>query len=567
MGCSRRRWLVSASFVKANPHFTRYESFAARAALSIGRNQAAFWKIAYFGTAALLFVVAAWNRFRLPQDPFADFDAYLWPAIVKLSGGPLPHLQGLNFLYPGMVYLILRIAGDFRVISVIQHLLGLAAGAFFLASWSKLADFFPRPVLSRVLHQAIGLFAVAIYLLSIVPVWFERRVRSDAVCMFFEALIFWLMIELFYYRTISLNVRKAVIFAIGAAVSAFVLVSLKPSFTLMALFSGAAVVWLIATIKHNVRAKLAFFGVVLPAVLVLTFAEHHFRRNDPTVKIFLPETLFVFHAKIIHAQMVADLKNGQTDGYSSEWLRVACDDLGREIQRTHDFYPHDFPILGFQADHVQHGHDSLLNRWHHQLGDESFVRFLTYWYWHSLAKAPMLFAAKVAGQVRVFYSTDCPAFRAWKKWPLSSWSYAKNLSVLSQPQWSKLLSRIPAGIAFLERTETLRSRNIVVHQNKAVRLLLVCCARTYLVILLISVPLAIWSLLKPNGSDEAKWPGWWVIFFYSATFGNVLGVSVVHSMEVPRYSTVLFFSALFAHFWAIRWLIELGLAKVRRIKL
>jgi hypothetical protein len=86
------------------------------------------------------------------------------------------------------------------------------------------------------------------------------------------------------------------------------------------------------------------------------------------------------------------------------------------------------------------------------------------------------------------------------------------------------------------------------------------------VILLISVPLAGWCLLKPNSSGGAKWPAWWVLFFYSAAFGNVLAVSSVHSMEVPRYSTVLFFSALFAHFWAIRWLIELGLAKVRRIE-
>jgi len=86
------------------------------------------------------------------------------------------------------------------------------------------------------------------------------------------------------------------------------------------------------------------------------------------------------------------------------------------------------------------------------------------------------------------------------------------------------------------------------------------------VILLISVPLAGWSLLKPNSSDGTKCPAWWVLFFYSATFGNVLAVSAVHSMEVPRYSTVLFFSALFAHFWAIRWLIEVGLAKVHAIK-
>src|ERR1700676_3457221 len=100
-------------------------------------NQTALWKIAYFVIVAFLFAAAAQIRFSSPQDPLEDGDpGYLWPALMKLSGGTFAHIQGLNFLYPGMVYLILRICADFRAISVIQHILGLAAGALFLASWS-----------------------------------------------------------------------------------------------------------------------------------------------------------------------------------------------------------------------------------------------------------------------------------------------------------------------------------------------------------------------------------------------------------------------------------------------
>ena len=541
-------------------------SLGARAALFVRCNQAALWKIAYFVLAALLFAAAAQSRFSLPQDPLEDGDlGYLWPALMKLNGQGFAHIQGLNFLYPGMIYLILRTSADFRAILLIQHILGLIAGGLFLATWSRLADFFPRPLLSRVMHEAIGLFGAGIYLLSIVPIWFEMRIRSDSICVFFEALIFWLIIEFFYYRIISPNLRKAVVYAIGAAVSAFLLASLKPSFTLMALFSIATVIWLIATIRDSVRTKLTFFGIAVPIVVVLTLTEHHFRRNDPAVKIFLPATLFVFHAKIIHEQMLVDLEKGETDGYSTEWLARACDDLGREIQRTRDLYPQAFPVLGFQAAYVQYGPDSLLNAWRRKLGDERFVQFLRYWYWHSLAQRPLPFFAKIVGQLQVFYSTDCPAFKASKSWPLSSWSYAKSLSMLSQPGWSKLLSKTPAGAAFLERTKILRSRTVVVHQNKVVRLLQLCCAKTYLAILLISVPLAGSFLLKRNGSAEAKWAPFWVLFFYSATFGNVFGVSAVHSMEVPRYSTILFPAALFGQFWAIRWLIEVGLANLREL--
>ena len=533
----------------------------ARDLLSFVRaKQTALWKISYFVIAAFLILSAAWKRFSLPQDPLADTDVgYLWPALMKLSGGAFAHIQGLNFLYPGLVYLILQICADFRAISVIQHFLGLIAGGLFLASWSRLGDFFPKPRLNRVAHEAIGLLGAGIYLLSYGPIFSEMQIRPDGVCMFFEILIFWLIVQFFYYRVISPNARKAVIYGTAIGVSAFLLASLKPSFTLMALFAVAPVIWLIVNAKGNFAGKLAFFAITVPIIVALTLTEHYHRRNDQIVKMFLPETLFVIHAKIIREQMAADLRNGQTDIYSPAWLRVACDDLEREIQRTHNLYSRVFPVLGFEPDYLKVGADSLLSRWRRQLGNERFLRFLKYWYWHSVAHRPFAFIDKIAGQLRVFYSTNCPAFSARKVWPLSSRSYAGSLSALSQSQSLQLLSKMPAGSAFLEHTQALRFSDIVVHQNKGVQICHVCCARTYLAILLISVPLAGWFMFKRSGSEESKWTAFLVIFFYSANFGNVFGISVVHTMEVWRYSTVLFIAALFAQLWAIRWLIEVSL--------
>ena len=539
---------------------------AERVTVFVGQNRAGLSKAAYFTVAGLLFVVAAWNRFSLPQDPLATPDSYLWPAVIKLTGGALVHLQGLNFLYPGTVYTILRTCEDFRAISLFQHLLGLAAGALFLASWSRLAEFFPQPLLSRAIHETMGLLGAGIYLLSTAPILIEKAIRSDAVCMFFQILIFWLIIEFFYRRVVAPNPRIAVTCGIASAVSAFLLASLKPSFMLTALFTVTPVIWSILSFKNGRPTKLVFFCVTGFIVMALTLTEHHLRRNDQTVRTFLPVTLFAIHAKIIHRQMLDDLSKGETDGYSRDWLRAACDQLGGEIQRTHELYPRAFPRLGFQPDYLHYGPDSLLARWRRELGDERFLKFLSYWYRRSLAKRPLSLVAKIADQMRVFYSSDCPAFSARKKWPLSAWSYSGSWSALSESPWRELLDKLPMGSAFLQRTQTLRTRNIVVHQNQAVQLLHVCCARTYLPILLFSIPLAGWFLFKKQGSDKTKWPAFWVLFFYSATFGNVFGVCVVHSMEVSRYSTVLFISALFAQLWAIRWLIELSLAAFNKTK-
>jgi hypothetical protein len=80
------------------------------------------------------------------------------------------------------------------------------------------------------------------------------------------------------------------------------------------------------------------------------------------------------------------------------------------------------------------------------------------------------------------------------------------------------------------------------------------------------VPLAGWFLLRRNNSEDLKWSSFFVIFFCSANFGNVFSISVVHSMEVDRYSSVLFIGALFAQLWAIRWLVEIALTKLKALK-
>ena len=115
---------------------------------------------------------------------------------------------------------------------------------------------------------------------------------------------------------------------------------------------------------------------------------------------------------------------------------------------------------------------------------------------------------------------------------------------------------------FLEDTNKLRFADIVIRQGKRVRAWDFWCARTYLAIFLLSVALAGWFLFRRRGAEHSQWPAFLVLFLYSANFGNVLGVSIIHTMEVDRYSMVLFITALLAQLYAIRWLLEIALAEL-----
>lgn len=534
--------------------------FFSEAAFRSFRANQGLWKIGYVTLIALLFLVSAHTRFCLPQTPVADTDyGYLLPALTKLWGEPFQNINGVNFLYPGLIYLILRGFGDFRVIAILQHILGLAAGLLFLAAWNRLADFFVKARLHRGLHRGIGLCGVTIYLFSNNPIALESQIRPDGVCMFFQMLTFWLAIQFFYYRAIAKDARRALAYATVTSIDCLLLASLKPSFALSSIFVLAVVAVLTMTLPRMFAAKLAFFGMCVGLIAALGELQNFFSRNDDVTKVFLPETLFAVHAKIIHAQMAADLKEGTVEPSSEEWLRTACNDLEVDIQRAHEVNPEFFPRLGFVPDQL-----TVLGRWREQMGDVQFLRFLKYWYFHSLVRRPLAFADKIARQMLVFYSSDCPAFSHAKTMPLGSWYYATSFAALSKEPFLALLSKAPGGMAFLEQSDRLRFSHLVIEERRLIRICSLCLARTYLAILFVSVPLAAWFLLRRHGFGNSKWTAFTVILFYSANFGNIFGISVIHVMEVFRYSTVQFIAALFAQLWAVRWLIEIVLTKVER---
>jgi hypothetical protein len=78
-------------------------------------------------------------------------------------------------------------------------------------------------------------------------------------------------------------------------------------------------------------------------------------------------------------------------------------------------------------------------------------------------------------------------------------------------------------------------------------------ARSDLAILLVGLAsLASWFELKRSNSKGLKWPAFVVILFYSTSFGNVFGISVI--------------AVFFAQPWAIGRLIEIALMQLRELE-
>jgi hypothetical protein len=498
------------------------------------------------------------RRFTLPLVPILDFDSanYLWPGLLALNGKGFVHNAGLNFIYPGLLFGLLRGFGDFRAIVIFQHLFGVAAGVFFLLAWNRVGTLDHASSLRRPVHAAIGLCGVAIYLLSPIPIMFELHIRPEALCMFVQLLSFWLLVEFLFCRRAPASEGKTVGCAIGTVASALLLCSLKPSFTITALLMIVFVLALLLRSRLSWKFRSLFFVGAIAAALLFLVPEHLLGRGDRLSKMFLPQTLFAVHANIIHAQIGDDLAHGASGPFPQPWLETAYEDLGTEISRLQVPSPRQFSLLGFDPDHLMNGEHSIFSRWQQQLGsDDELHRFLTYYYWRAVGHRPFSFASKIGRQLGVFYTWECPAFLSYRRILLVAWHYQHSLAMITAADnWAEL-GKISAGQDLRARTEALLSHEAVFNSGKRLFYYHTVLARGYLPLLIVSVGVALCVLLIRR---RKHWPSVLVIVFFLANFGNVVAIATVHSMEVQRYSTIQFAAALFAELWAIRYLLDAG---------
>lgn len=532
---------------------------------AVARDRRRLWTVIYVAGQIALFSLAFGRRFSLPLTPILDADSpnFLWPALLKLNGHDFIHNAGLNFAYPGFLLFLLRSFSDFRAIVVVQHLLGLAGGFFFLHGWNRLHDLDFATRLRRPVHQALGLFGAGIYLLSPTPMLFENQIRPEALCMAVQLMSFWLLFEFLFYRRKPAQAGRMALFGCGAIASSLLLCALKPSFTGAALFTAALVLVLVICSRHTWRFRAFFCSAALLIALAFFVPERWLARNDRLSKMFLPQTLFAVHANIIHAQMKEDLARGVATPFPTAWLRTACDELGAEIERLHVPYPKQFSLLGFDPDHLMNGDQAIMTRWLRQLGgDDELKRFLNYYFWRAFRQRPLDFTAKISRQLAVFYDWQCPAFISHRRIALTAWYYQPSMAVIRDPENWEQLGAVPGGPPLLAQTEEIATQDRIFDSGKRPFFYHSILARTYLPLLAIGVGVALGFVFFGKAAAGEKWPSLLVPFFFLVNLGNVLAVSAVHSMEVLRYSTVLFATALFAQLWAIRYLLEFLLRKV-----
>ncbi len=514
-------------------------------------------RLFYWAAVISLFGWAIWQRFfSLPLDPIADPDiwGYLSPALKQLTGSGFVHAEARNFLYPGFLLLLLRFFGDFRAITIVQHLLGLSAGAFLLLTWRRARIFVVAPRLTVGSYHAVGLITAAVFLVAGEPIRAEMQIRPEGICAFLFSVNLWFAVA-FIAGTFVEKRPPSPGLGIGLTFTAMLLASVKPSFIFLALVAMLPVG--ISFLQRGfIRQKLWLLGGAGAAAILLFVPEYFLSREDDLAPLFLPTSLFVIHADLIRDQMADDLKEAVNLPYPRDWLGRVHADLSAEIAKSRAA-PENYSSIGFSPDYLMYRQTSiatrLLEEFHYDTA--AVTAFYRFYYWRTWKHCPIAMLKKIGRQLAIFYAPMCPAYDLEKMNPLTIW-YQIGFTSLHNFNYPDLWKAYPPAVEFMRRIEPLAHGTPAIHQRKASRRALVFLAGAYLPFLAISLLLGAVALFRREYRQRVGWLVGLTLFLLCYNAGACLEVAIIHSLDVPRYSTVQMFFTLLAEFLAARLLLE-----------
>jgi predicted O-methyltransferase YrrM len=498
------------------------------------------WPWILYGALLLLILgTAALLRYRIPRTPLIDRDSwgYFGPAFLKLTGG-FKHGFGRNFVYPDFLFLVMCVFGDYEAVCVCQHALGLLTGVLLAVAWNVLCDFLAVSARVRMAARFLGLVLVAEYLFSRSPLLFEHTLRPEAVFPFFLALSFVLNFGALHAWFVV--PRPAVArWCLGLNfVVVCVAQSLKPSTGFGVLAANVPLAfWLLrggAAWREKARVTGAAVGV---AAVTLWLPAWLLTRGDPEAMTFLPTMLFTIHARIIHQQILDDLRNGRTAPYAPAWLEAFNRHLERSLDAAALPANNPWPTIGFNADYLIY-RDSIFHPAFGRGMERGIAAFCDRYYWRTWLHRPRAMLGAVAAELGVVYlppryirfalvSINDP-YTGKVQRPLAydyreSWETARRLR-------SQLL-RSQYGVVYLRRLGSLRHTHAVARQFPWIGYLNNGLTLLRLPLLALALLCGIPLLSRPE--TRVLVGAVWLCLLVD--FSIYLTVAVAHTLDIDRY--------------------------------
>jgi hypothetical protein len=470
-------------------------------------------------------------RARLPVAPLADADTwgYLRPALSWLSGLGFQQTYGRDWLYPALLAGILKISGDFCAITYVQRSLGLAGiFVFWLAwrSWARLLP--PHKPRWRWICSFIALSVLALYGLSSQQALLENTIRPEGMLAFFEMGYLYCLISFFAARWRSHRTGAAIAFGATTLGLSYAVLLLKPSWG----FSFAFTFLCILAGVFGRTARLIRFGPLLggAAAIMLIFSLPRLLGFQKDAQLFLPFTLVCIHAaQILQTKPDVVSQGVHNPGVPDSLFYEELDKAYRQAQEM----PGRYHTLGFDTDYIQYrsGFFSTIMR-QEGWNDREIAAACYSAYFRAWLQAPWSMLQKVWNQIVLFLFPRAGDFYTTTRFLDLNNELAASRRFLPEEPLSPDVEKIYHS--YIQRLETpakgpIHPLGIGILSKLAFYLAwisfwLQIAFFAALVVICLNRRGRVWYLA-----------GFVVGAVLFATYGNVLTIAVVHSLDVVRY--------------------------------
>jgi hypothetical protein len=472
-------------------------------------------------------------RIQLPVNPVADGDSwgYLHPALSWLSGLGFQQTDGRDWLYPALLTGILKVADNFGAISCVQHFLGTAGILLFWQTWRSYWQLVPTPKpILRWVHFVLALLLFGFYAWSPQQALLENTIRPEGMLAFFEMAYFCCLISFFSARWRLRRTGAAI--ALGAAMLglSYVLLLLKPSWG----FSFGFSLLCLAIGGFGETARLLRFGPILagaiPVVFLFSLPNLLGFQRDNASQLFLPFTLVSIHAAQIVETSPGDAAANMNGSDAAS--PVLYEELTKAFGVAKE-NPGRYNSLGFDSDYIQYhsGFFSVVGaeeRWNTRaLAAACYSAYFRAW-----LHAPSSMLQKVGNQIRAFLFPHAGDF----------YSTAKSVDLSHEAIVSRqFLPDCSLSPYIGNLYQSYRERLAKMASNASRPLGCPILAKLALPLAWISswVQLAFFvafaGIFVTGRGRDFLLAGLPVVAVLSATYGNVLTIAVVHSLDVVRY--------------------------------
>jgi hypothetical protein len=409
---------------------------------------------------------------------------------------------------------------------------------------------------------------LAVFLFSPQPVQFEFMVRPDVLCPFFAVLDFFLLTRFLLAWKVDRNSRATFIFGAAALFVSLVLPSLKPSFWLTTVLTTVPVWWCIIFERRERWSRRLFMGAlpVGAAYLLILLPEQILLRTDTQSTSFLPESIFSIHALIIREQIAADIATPDSSvPYSTAALRSILDSLDATIASARLHNPTQMSALGYDADWLLYHYPfftdiSQANHWR----TASLLRFCRYYYQRTWKKQPGAMLRKIGIQLGLFYNLRCPAY-CDNAFHMEKY-YRNADGLLREEKEQAILAESPLAIAYRAQVAEVKDRSTLVGIPRMLRRIVNWLGNAYLPLhlaWLAALPWICWS------AEYRRRFGLFCVILaigYAFNFGNNLGIAILHTLQISRYTYIQFGTTLLTEMLTGIFVMDLLVTVRRRLR-